>query len=120
MSKPFILPAGGATARGRDRRVAVRYPGNPDTSCQAVTPSDGAWPAWVRDISASGIAVLLDREFPPGTVVVIELDNPDQGVACAVRARVIHALELPPDDRWLHGCAFERELSAHELRAFAE
>jgi hypothetical protein len=74
----------------------------------------------VRDISASGIAVLIDREFAPDTVLVIELENPARGVTCALRARVIHALEIPPDDRWLHGCAFERELTAEELRAFAE
>jgi hypothetical protein len=121
MSKPNCLPTtGGATAVGRERRVAVRYPGNPDASCQAVVPVGDVWPAWVRDISTSGVALLIGREFAPGTVLTVELENSGEGMARALRARVVHTLEIPPEDRWLHGCAFERELSAEELRAFAE
>lgn len=121
MSKPSALPTNRCAPAVRpDRRVAVRYPGNPDASCHAVAPSGGVCPAWVRDISASGVALLIGREFEPGTVLTVELENPGQGVTSALRARVVHTLEIPPDDRWLHGCAFERELTGEELRAFAE
>jgi hypothetical protein len=120
MSEPTVLPSNDhAPIGGLDRRVAVRYPGNPDASCQTIAAPGGICPAWVRDISAVGVALLIGREFKPGTVLTIELINDHQGVSCALRARVVHTLELPPDGRWLHGCAFERPLTDEELRAFA-
>jgi hypothetical protein len=100
--------------------VAVRYPGNPDADCRAFAPLAGPFGAWVRDISASGVSLLLPREFEPGTLLTLEFENPDQGVNAVLGARVVYSLEVPPDGRWLHGCAFERELTDHELRAFAE
>jgi PilZ domain len=121
MSNPSVLPVknGVPTAR-RERRVAVRYSVNPDAACRAHAPSAGIYSAWVRDISATGIALLLPCEFEPGVVLTLELGNPEQGVASMVRARIVHALEVPPDGRWLHGCAFERDLTDAELRAFGE
>jgi hypothetical protein len=121
MSEPVLLPGDDrATVGGLDRRVAVRYPGNADASCQAYASAGGLLPAWVRDISAVGVALLINREFASGTVLTIELDNPVRGVSRVLRARVVHTLELPPDGRWLHGCAFERTLTDEELHAFAE
>jgi hypothetical protein len=121
MAEPSVLPANEpAPVGGMDRRVAVRYPGNRDASCQAIVGPGGICPAWVRDISAVGVALLVSREFPAGTVLTMELDNPILGVSRVLKARVVHTLELPPDGRWLHGCAFERTLTEEELRAFAE
>jgi hypothetical protein len=121
MSNPSLLHSNQrAPVGGLDRRVALRYPGNPDASCQAIMTPGGICPAWVRDISAVGVALLINREFAAGTLLTIELDNPIRGVSCVLRARVVHTLELPPDGRWLHGCAFERTLTDDELRAFAE
>src|SRR5581483_3678282 len=96
MSDPTVLPSSydRAPVGGLDRRVAVRYPGNPDASCQAITSPAGILPAWVRDISAVGVALLINREFATGTVLTIELSNPIRGVACLLRARVVHTLEL--------------------------
>jgi hypothetical protein len=114
-----------SNSRGRptihtDRRVAVRFSGNPDTACHAFPPSGATCAAWVRDISTSGIALLIDREIEPGTVLTIELENAEHGVSSVLLARVVHTLEVPPDHRWLHGCAFSRELTDEELRSFAE
>jgi hypothetical protein len=121
MSEPTVLPSNDhAPVGGLDRRVAVRYPGNRDASCQTFVSPAGICPAWVRDISAVGVALLVNREFAPDTVLTIELNNAARGVSCVLRARVVHTLELPPDGRWLHGCAFERTLTDAELRAFAE
>ena len=121
MSDPSLLvTANTGPVSARERRVAVRYPGNPDAACRAYTPSAGVYTAWVRDISATGIALLLPSEFEPGALLTLELENADQGVSCVLRARVVHALEVPPDGHWLHGCAFEKPLTAEELYAFAE
>lgn len=121
MSNPSLLVSeNNGSASSRERRVAVRYPGNPDAACRAYAPSAGVYPAWVRDISATGVALLVACEFEPGAVLTLELENPTRGVSIVVKARVVHVLEVPPDRRWLHGCAFERPLTDDELRAFAE
>jgi hypothetical protein len=121
MSEPLVLSSNErAAVGGMDRRVAVRYPGNRDASCQTLATPGGICPAWVRDISAVGVALLLGREFAADTVLTIELSNAALGVSRVLRARVVHTLEVPGDGRWLHGCAFERTLSDDELRAFAE
>jgi len=110
----------GAPATRRERRVAVRYPGNPDAECRTYAPLAGVYAAWVRDISTTGVSLLIACEFEPGAFLTIELQNLEQGITCVLRARVVHTLEVPPDERWLHGCEFERPLSDEELQAFAE
>jgi len=121
MSNPSVLPSkNGNAARQRERRVAVRFPGNPDTACHAYAPTDGIYSAWVRDISATGIALLIGCEFKPGSRLTLELQNADQGVGCFLQAHVVHVMEVPPEKRWLHGCEFERPLTDEELHAFAE
>jgi hypothetical protein len=118
--QPTLVPEDRAPARGRERRVAVRYPGNPDAACRAYAPSVGIYTGWVRDISATGAALLLPCEFEPGAPLTLELENPSQGVVRVVSARVVHTIEVPLDGRWLHGCAFDQPLTAEELLAFAE
>jgi PilZ domain len=116
----LLVPANTGLATSRERRVAVRYPGNPDAACHAYTPSAGVYTAWVCDISATGVALLVPCEFEPGALLTLELENAEQNVSCVLRAQVVHALEVPPDGRWLHGCAFEKPLTAEELWAFAD
>jgi len=121
MSKPSVLPPkAGATGARHDRRIAVRYAGNPETDCHASVSPGGSHPAWVRDISASGVALLMARAVAPGTDLTLVLENASLGVTRLLRARVVHALEVPPNGYWLHGCSFERTLTDPELRAFAE
>jgi hypothetical protein len=121
MSNPSLLvSANNDPVIQHERRVAVRYPGNPDAACRAYSPAAGVYTAWIRDISATGVALLLPCEFEPGALLTLELDNARAGVSRVVRARVVHALEVPPDGRWLHGCAFEKPLTAEEMHAFAE
>jgi hypothetical protein len=121
MSKSVILPGAPANERRTtERRVAVRYPVSNDTTCQAVaTPLGAICPGWVRDLSASGIGLVIDRHFPAGTWLTVELDNAELGAAVSVSARVVHVIEMP-NDSWLHGCAFDRDLSENELRAFTD
>ncbi len=121
MSNPSLLAsANNGPVHSRERRVAVRYPGNPDAVCRAYAPAAGVYTAGVRDISATGVALLLPCEFDPGALLTIELENDAQGVGRVLRASVVHVIEVPTDRRWLHGCAFERPLTDEELRAFAD
>src|SRR5947209_20383502 len=84
-----------------DRRVGVRRHCNQGARSRPdVLPEDMLWEAQVRDISASGIGLLIDCPFPPGTTLAVEL----QGAAGAltVLANVVHTNAQP--DGWLHGC----------------
>jgi hypothetical protein len=122
MFRPATLHVGNEASPPRlERRIAVRYPASRDTSCQTADPvSRNRFPAWVRDISATGIALLVEKHFPPETWFTVELDNPRQGVAVQLQARVVHTIEMPNDYCWLHGCAFERPLRKEELQAFID
>lgn len=121
MLNPLLLPAAGSAGVSQcERRAAVRFGGGPATECQAVDPRGGEpLPGWVRDLSTSGVAVVIDRAFTPGTWLILELENTHEGASLRLRACVVHAIQLP-NDHWLHGCAFERELAPHELHAFIE
>ncbi len=119
MSNPLSLPSTNDTRQVcSDRRVAVRHDASPETACQAVAPSWGVvYAAWVRDLSASGIGLIVECLLEAGTWLTVELDNAGPGASLRLRARVIHAMEMP-NEHWLHGCAFERELTDDELHAF--
>ena len=62
---------------------------------------------------------MVEQLFAIGTCLTVELENAEKRLVRRLRARVIHAVEIP-FERWLHGCQFERELTAEELQAFID
>jgi hypothetical protein len=103
-----------------ERRIAVRYSCDVEATCQpgSVLPTDNGWPAKAQDISASGIGLILNRCFQPGTFLKIELRGPS---AIPMHFLVSVAHSTPRQDgEWLVGCAFLREMSEDELRALLE
>jgi hypothetical protein len=105
-----------ATQPLMEQRVAVRYPANPESMCQVLDPKSGQpWPAWVRDVSLTGICLLLEPHFEPGQRLPLEVHNPGKQFFRRIVIEVKHSDILCPNDAWLHGCAFERPLSEEEL-----
>jgi hypothetical protein len=103
-----------------EQRVAVRYAGSHNSSCQLRKEETGGWlPAWVQDISATGINVLVEGFFEPGTPLLVEIENVDMQRRATLEMVVIHSVECPNGD-WFHGGAFSRSLTRDELHAFAE
>jgi PilZ domain len=103
---------------GVERRRASRHSSDMETTCQPVGSRDSAtWDGWCRDISTSGIGLILSRRFEPGTLLAIDVENPAQGVSYNVLARVIHAT-AQEDGTWRLGCAFARELAEEDLQPF--
>ena len=118
--KSFLESTQLARTARMEQRAAVRYSGNPDTCCQLLNAAASEWrPAWVRDISATGINVLLEQRFEPGTRLVIELENNLTRQLSRLEVIVIHSIECPNGD-WFHGGAFSRDLTEQELRAFVQ
>jgi hypothetical protein len=68
------------------------------------------------DISAGGIALVLDRRFERGAILSIRLAS-DRETTRNLLLRVVYA-KSQGDGSWRLGCAFARELGQRELRAF--
>jgi hypothetical protein len=100
-----------------DRRNAHRHKCNTKINQRlivAVGLSD--WPAYVKDISATGIGVICGMKHDEGTLFPVDLLCPERNFARTIQARVAR-IRREPDGHWYHGCAFERALDDEELRA---
>lgn len=101
---------------GHERRAAVRQRFDWDVACELTSYGVGErWAAQVRDISAEGLGLVLDRAFDAGTVLEVELASRDGSLAYTVVARVSHSRPLA-DGQWLAGCSFVGKVSDDELR----
>lgn len=99
-----------------ERRRAIRYECGLETSCQLMAQVDGdAWPAKVRNISVSGISLVVARKLDPETRVNVELYNKSRKYYCQIPLRIIYVLEKQ-DGNYILGAAFTRELSLEELQ----
>jgi hypothetical protein len=73
--------------------------------------------AKVRNLSAGGISLVVDRDFEPQSVLTVQLVNTERNVACSLKVRVVYTVPHPSGD-WILGGAFTRQLSEEELKAF--
>jgi hypothetical protein len=100
---------------GAERRASVRQHFEWDMACELTSYGESdRWPAAVRDISVDGIGLIIERSFPSGTVLEIELSSRDESLSYIVVARVNHSRPTP-DGRWQAGCSFVGRLSDEEL-----
>jgi hypothetical protein len=102
-----------------ERRAWIRYPTDRDTFCRPGTgrkDRDLWWQAEVRNLSAGGIGLVLNRRFTPGTILSVELPSANQGPVILLLARVVHAT-AQADGGWLIGCEFATRLRDDDLQA---
>lgn len=100
-----------------ERRAWVRYATNQPTECAPVVETDGPqWVGKVRDISAGGLGVVLDRRFEPGTVLLVGVEDKAEASYRALLARVVRVTRFP-DGNWLLGCIFARNLTEEDVAA---
>lgn len=101
---------------GQERRAAERFACCLKSTCRPVGGEKRArWKAKVRDISASGIGLLLTRRFEPGSVLRLELRDAAPEVLSTLLARVVRIQQQAPR-RWIAGCQLACRLSLNELR----
>jgi hypothetical protein len=72
--------------------------------------------ARVRNLSRSGVGLVVDRHWEPGTTLSIGLPLGPEGAALLRPARVIHATALP-GGRFLIGCSLDTPLTDAEMQA---
>jgi serine/threonine protein kinase len=97
--------------RKSERRRSPRRPAVQGAAClvdTGITPGETdaveAWPAAVRDLSASGVGLVLARRFEPGTQFGLDLETSiRKGSRPAARVIWVRADGY---GCWLHGCEF--------------
>jgi hypothetical protein len=100
-----------------ERRAAVRHACRLDTSCRSVAGiHDVRWPARLRDVSTTGLCLLVSRRFEPGTLLEIDVQNAAGDAPSTLVARVVRVNRQAGGD-WAVGCAFATPLSEAELAA---
>lgn len=120
MPLPLALaPADRAGARPSvERRAFERFATDLLVSCWPVAAGRAdSWPARLRDISAGGIGLVVERRFERGTMLAVDLANVGSGSSRTLLSRVMHA-EPQPEGEWLLGLALLREMSEDELSAW--
>lgn len=98
-----------------ERRTRTRYPCVFEGHARPISMPDGWWPAKVRNVSARGIMLFLDRRFEPGTILTLELDDPIKAGSISMLVRVLWP-KVRCEGGWLHGCTLGRELSDDDLQ----
>lgn len=103
--------------KGSERRARVRFPLARESYCQ---PGAGLldgfwWVAKIRDISQTGLGLVVPRRFDAETLLTVELLTPNPEETLTLQVRVVHALQQE-DGSWALGCTLEEELSEEKLR----
>lgn len=100
-----------------DRRAAPRHSSSMRITCY---PANSGFSerrqARVRNVSRTGAGLGVDRSWPAGTVLIVEL--PIEEGTRAVRARVIHST-LQMGGTFLVGCTFDVPLTDAEVETLA-
>ena len=89
---------------GPSGRSQQRYHCRPRTVMRlAIRPSFQSFPALVHEVSAGGIAFLLDQKLEPGTVLALQLHGGQPGTSLIRMAHVVHVRRHLPvrDAPWV-------------------
>ncbi|MBY0526138.1 MAG: PilZ domain-containing protein [Gemmataceae bacterium] len=103
-------------AARQERRRAARHSCQLQTACVVISLVEPVLLAVrVRDISQTGIGLVLPNRLQPGTFLAVKLQGPKQQAPRVLRAQVIHATVQADRRSWLLGCSFVGELRKEDL-----
>lgn len=94
----------------RDRRTTMRFPCALRATCRLAATQE-ALEADVNNVSPKGIALILNRPLPYGSVLTVELQRGSTRLTGA--ARVVYVLTAVSG--WCHGCQWLKALDLAEL-----
>jgi c-di-GMP-binding flagellar brake protein YcgR len=101
-----------------ERRVRVRYPANLETTFEPVNGTEvKRLSGRVRNISASGINLVVPHHFEPGSMLSIDLPGAKGQSSYSVLACVVHTTATA-EGEWTLGCTFSRDVGDDVLRQF--
>jgi serine/threonine protein kinase len=102
---------------GKERRRRERYAVELEATCRPIiNPTGKRWPAWIVDVSATGLCLRAQRRFEFGSVleILFTLRADSNTVNSVASVRWAMATE---DKSWLLGCEFVKAISDDELNA---
>lgn len=100
-----------------ERRTLLRYQLAIGATGRSISSAmKYAWEGNTLDISAGGIALVINKRIDSGTLLTIKLQSPAEGDSRALMARVLHA-RTRGNGGWMHGCSFPSKLREDELKA---
>jgi hypothetical protein len=100
-----------------DRRRATRLEPCAGVRAMVFDAMTGqSWSAAIRDISQSGIALLVDQAFTVGQLLGLELKLDERRLVRNYLVEVRHSDICCPNDSYLHGCQFVEPLREEEWR----
>jgi serine/threonine protein kinase len=116
---PILTPLAPVANRRKTRRFALQLgcSGGVDSSIHAGGKPE-MWPLIVRDVSTTGLGVLVARRFEVGTELSVDLSQ-DPSKPRPVTVRVVR-VQRERAGHWIHGCLFERSLTDEQLRALVK
>ncbi len=111
----WLMPA---AYRVRDeRRAAVRHACSKSSDARLLASvGTSGWPAAVRDLSATGVGIVVGMRQEPGTWLPVRLVHVGRDVSCPMQAQVVRT-ERRADGYWFSGCVFQGSLDDRELKA---
>lgn len=103
---------------GRERRRAPRYPCQLQTACVVISlTAPVLLTVRVRDLSQTGIGLVLANRLAPGTFLAVKLQGGRHPYPRVLRAQVMHATPQGGDRRtWVMGCNFVGLLSPDDIK----
>src|SRR5579884_3997074 len=118
MSRPDCRGAEGPKKlQGTERRAWIRYPRRLRTLWQlfGTARQDDCWVADLRDVSLTGLGLVVNRSFTPGTVLTVRLQTGSRKFTRTMLVRVKHCAAQSNSDS-LVGCSFVVKLKDDDLQ----
>lgn len=107
---PELLPG--------DKRTAPRYRFNYKGFVPlSVAVGTSSWPALVRDLSQTGISLVIGQRYDVGSDITARLKRKDRDQYCMLNLRVVHVARRA-DGHWTTGCIFDQPMHPDDLANF--
>jgi eukaryotic-like serine/threonine-protein kinase len=117
---PVVVEVAPARTAAGERRSACRRRIKARGACRPIaSEKHPRWQAEVKDISAQGIALLVNRRFEPSALLLVRLEVRGQGRTRSLLARVVRT-EAQESRKWLLGCCFCRKLEQETVKELLE
>jgi hypothetical protein len=102
-----------------ERRAFVRYLSDRQVPCRSAGLKDCGWIAKLVNISQTGVGLLMQHRFRPGSCLTVELQSRNGSFRRTVSTRVINAraVLIGGTAGWRLGCALVEALSEEDLTA---
>ncbi len=102
-------------APGVERRASVRYQCS-QSATFASAPNYERFVARVKDISITGVGLVVSTHIEPGTYLIVEMKTRARGILLTLLARVVHSTPQS-ENSWNVGCELVNKPTEEQLQS---